>query len=72
MKTAPATKPKTYHEGARAERSAFIAKLRREVKATKDSNKVWAAAYCWLLTWALDRRKRYEARPGGLGRAAKP
>lgn len=56
-------------EGARYERAAFRSRLRRGIKKAKEigSSSVEAALQ-GELNWLLDRQKRYEPRPGGLGR----
>lgn len=53
-------------EGARLERWALRAKLRREIRSTGRANAVVRVRD--LLQWVLDRQKRYDRRPGGLGR----
>ena len=54
-------------KGARLERSAFLKKL-RNLRA--DSHAPYTKLYLIdrLVAWILTRRKRYDARKGGLGR----
>jgi hypothetical protein len=54
------------HKGARLEWSSWMAKLRRERRAAYDDATLTLIDS--LLKWGLGRKKRYEARPGGLGR----
>lgn len=56
-------------EGARYERAALRARLRRGIKnAHAIGFSSVAAALEDELDWILKRQKRYEPRPGGLGR----
>ena len=61
------SKVDAYSAGARYERKAILAKIRREIR-----RKYAHATVCSLLddieSWILDRRKRYEAHQGGLGK----
>ncbi len=52
---------KTYHDGAREERRAWMRHLR--------CLKVVVVSVKTLLAWGQERRKRYEQKPLGLGRA---
>lgn len=52
----------TANEGANKERSAWLAKLRREGKT---SNVVLISD---LIAWGLQRNERYNAKKGGLGK----
>jgi hypothetical protein len=53
-------------EGARLERRAMRAYLRRVLLHETDA---WSAsALKMVLRWLAGRQKRYDARPGGLGR----
>lgn len=56
-------------EGARYERAAIRTRLRRRIK---DEESRFHGAEVRLLTaelnWILARQKRYEQRPGGLGK----
>jgi len=54
---------KTYTAGANAERTAIIAKVRRELKKC-DGLGIPAN----LIDWLLARDTRYNKRPGGLGK----
>lgn len=62
-------------EGARLERQAFRAYLRRlrAVNAKHDAGSAWAQAernvIAVALNWVLTRQKRYDRRKGGLGRS---
>jgi len=59
-------KPKTYHEGANAERTAVLAKVRRMVKEQPtDGTEVYINGTA-LVKWLLLRNERYKANPGGL------
>lgn len=61
-------KPKSYSEGANNERTAIIAKLKRDEKGAS----VWASSYIDdLIAWIKKRHSRCDKRPGGLGRKAK-
>lgn len=59
-----------FSEGARYERKAILAKVRRELEyaeiigATGREQEV----YRKFIAWILERRKRYELKSGGLGR----
>lgn len=53
-------------EGARVERKAIRAYLRRLLRWTADASRVRAIED--VLKWVLSRQKRYDRRPGGLGR----
>jgi len=56
-------------EGARYERAAIRTRLRRRIK---DENSIANIATALLLKkeldWVLDRQRRYDKAPGGLGR----
>lgn len=56
-------------EGARYERAATRARLRRMIKQYEGKYR-WPAAMALQteLAWQLARQKRYDAKPGGLGR----
>ena len=58
-------KSETYHEGANDERSAILAKVRREIKKV---DAVFKDPYQLKLleSWLLKRNERAKARPGGL------
>ena len=55
--------PKT-SAGARAERKAIRQYIRRSIK----NGAFWPYSGDTILQWVLDRQKRYDRRPGGLGR----
>lgn len=55
---------KTYHDGANAERTAILAKVRRIIKSGTDT--CWKRMVCELEGWIEKRVKRYRARKGGL------
>lgn len=57
-------------DGARRERKALRAYLRREIKTkTQIHDSIdWVGALQSTLDWLLSRQKRYDAKPGGLGR----
>ena len=66
MKQSPA-----HSEGARAERKAMRARLRRRIKRqdgqiSQDWKRATLAALNEELDWVLSRQKRYDARKGGL------
>jgi hypothetical protein len=53
-------------KGARLERKAVRAYVRRVLRHETDA---WSAsALKMVLRWLAGRQKRYDARPGGLGR----
>lgn len=55
-------------EGARLERKAMRAKLRRRI-ADMDRKHAYTSVrieLCRLLSWVLTREKRYDAKAGGL------
>lgn len=55
---------KTYHEGAEAERKAFKANLRRDLKTCPEPLvRLWIEG---KLKWIAGRCDRYRARKGGL------
>ena len=62
-------KSKTYHLGASTERTAWINKLRRELRGNIDASSRFVLDM--LLGWGIERRLRYEAKSGGLGRVKK-
>ena len=56
----------TFHEGANAERTAILAKVRRMVKTKPaDVDAVYING-TELIAWLLRRNERYKANPGGL------
>jgi hypothetical protein len=56
-------------EGARIERKAILSRVRRLAKLEAEAGHDYIAeAFDKLAEWILERRKRYEAKPGGLGR----
>ena len=56
-----------FSEGARAERKAFRDKLRRELKHYSELEEE-GQILGELLQWVMDRQKRYDPKPGGLGK----
>ncbi len=62
MRADPATSA-----GARAERVAFRKYLRRKI-SIEGTNSTTGKALNAALLWVLLRQKRYDRRPGGLGR----
>lgn len=52
--------------GARAERKAFRAFLRRYLKGIQNPFRLAVAEE--ILEWVLARQERYDKQPGGLGR----
>ncbi len=61
----PSTRPGPERsKGARMERAAVRDYLRRKM----ESAPAHKAALTEVLEWMLERQRRYEARPGGLGR----
>jgi len=59
-------------EGARYERAAVRAYLRRELKKAGDTAFIDRIdALEDVLNWMLDRQQRYDKAPGGLGRTIK-
>ncbi len=58
--------PPERSKGARMERRAFLRYLRRQLRqaGTEEAR----SAISQAVAWVLDRRRRYESRPGGLGR----
>ena len=57
---------KTYHEGAEAERKAFIAYLRRQNRKAQTHSEGWLEAIGCAVTWVQGRCDRYKKRKGGL------
>ena len=57
---------KARSEGARYERAAFRARLRRRIKG--DIFLIVREALRVELDWILQRQERYDKAPGGLGR----
>ena len=62
-----------YSEGARVEREAIRAYLRRQIKSydqwpDDDDAIAQHSALSLVLNWVLARKKRYDKRPGGLGK----
>lgn len=57
-------------EGARLERAVMRSRLRRRIRATTEKADVTGrlAEASDLLAWVLARSKRYDKKPGGLGR----
>jgi hypothetical protein len=58
-------------EGARLERKAVRAYLRRQLERVRDDIHIEYATNVLeeALNWILARQKRYDARKGGLGRS---
>lgn len=54
-------------EGARYERAAVRRYLRRRIKRA-GVNVIQRDLFGEVLDWVLNRQKRYDAKPGGLGR----
>lgn len=59
-------KPKTYHEGANDERTAILAKVRRERKKAEKENPWIMSGMRQFEAWLLQRNERYKKRNGGL------
>jgi hypothetical protein len=61
-----AANKKTYNKGANDERTALMAKLRRDRASTTD---IWVMAYLdTLMDWLMGRATRAGQAPGGIGR----
>lgn len=58
-------RPRTFHQGANAERTAILAHVRRKVgKQPKDTHVMIDGTD--LVKWLLGRNERYKKNPGGL------
>lgn len=57
-----------FSAGARYERKAMLAKTRREIRVSEMNQTHTPEILLDLEQWILERRKRYELKPGGLGR----
>jgi len=64
------TKPNTAQAGAQAERDAVLAYVRRlHLRTPMPSGEFNVTGK--IVAWLRERKKRYDARPGGLGRGKK-
>lgn len=58
-----------YSAGARYERKAIVARLRRRIRYYDAEEKCFSSEVLRIeLEWQLARQKRYDAKPGGLGK----
>jgi hypothetical protein len=57
--------------GAAMERKAILRRVRSQIKARQNGDSSPHYDLERLEAWILDRDKRYQSRPGGLGRAKK-
>lgn len=60
-----------FSAGARYERKALLAKVRREIRVSEMNQTHTPEILFNLEQWILERRKRYESKPGRLGRKKK-
>ena len=64
-------KKPTLNAGASKERDAILAKVRRDLKHLNPTERAVCMALDHLIDWLLTRKRRYDAKPGGLGRGKK-
>lgn len=57
---------KTYHEGAKEERRAILARVRREIKKADKHSVGWLEALRVIEQCIMGRVERYRAKEGGL------